>query len=146
MMRYLETLGALVLLVVYCVVFTEGRTRHCYTCRSRGPLGDCKDTFGFNETTAEHVRGVKVTPCASAWCAKVLEGKEDDYDFATERMCLQRPPEDLQERCADTLYKRRKVFMCFCRGDLCNSAIAHQIPFSLMLATQLLLIVKILFY
>lgn len=45
-----------------------------------------------------------------------------DFDLATERMCLQRPPDDQEERCAETLYQNRRVYMCFCRGDICNAA------------------------
>lgn len=45
-----------------------------------------------------------------------------DFDLATERLCLQRPPDDQEERCAETLYQNRRVYMCFCRGDLCNGA------------------------
>lgn len=100
----------------------SGRTSHCFTCRSRGPLGDCRDAFPYNETTAEGVRGVEATPCASKWCGKLVEGKDDDFDLATERLCLQRPPDDQEERCAETLYQNRRVYMCFCRGDLCNGA------------------------
>lgn len=45
-----------------------------------------------------------------------------DYDMATQRMCVQRGPSDSEDRCAYTIYNYRKVFMCFCQGDLCNSA------------------------
>lgn len=45
-----------------------------------------------------------------------------DYDMATERMCVQRGPSDSEDRCADTIYNYRKVYMCFCQGDLCNAA------------------------
>ncbi|OQR79780.1 hypothetical protein BIW11_05494, partial [Tropilaelaps mercedesae] len=113
------------------------RARYCYACRSRGERGDCKDPFLFNVTTAERVKAVKVSPCASQWCAKIIEGKEDDVDIATERICLQRPPEDQVERCAETLYQRKKVFMCMCKGDLCNSSTAIQASF-LLLATGLI--------
>ncbi|KAL1425798.1 hypothetical protein MTO96_003502 [Rhipicephalus appendiculatus] len=100
----------------------EVRTSHCYVCRSRSQLGDCRDPFPYNETTVEGVRGVEASPCASKWCGKLVEGRDDDFDLATERMCLQRPPDDLEERCAETLYQNRRVYMCFCRGDLCNGA------------------------
>lgn len=104
------------------VLVQARRTAHCFTCRSRGQLGDCRDPFPYNETTAEGVRGVEVTPCASKWCGKLIEGRDDDFDLATERMCLQRPPDDQEERCAETLYQNRRVYMCFCRGDICNAA------------------------
>lgn len=45
-----------------------------------------------------------------------------DYDMATQRMCVQRGPSDSEDRCADTVYNYKKVFMCFCQGDLCNAA------------------------
>ena len=46
-----------------------------------------------------------------------------DYDTATERMCMQRPPSDLQERCDLTMYGQyRKVYLCMCQGDLCNGS------------------------
>lgn len=37
-------------------------------------------------------------------------------------MCVQRGPSDSEDRCADTVYNYKKVYMCFCQGDLCNSA------------------------
>jgi len=118
-----NTLIVTISLILFTIAVTtvDARVRRCYTCRSRGPLGDCKDPFMFNSTSIDKIKGVKGTPCASQWCAKILEGKDEDHDAATERMCLQRPPEDLQERCSDTLFRRQKVFMCFCKGDLCNS-------------------------
>lgn len=93
-------------------------------------------------------------PCASGWCGKVIEGetgafREDgeltltaltsknfdisiaflavDFDMATQRMCVQRGPDDSQDRCANTIYNYKKVFMCFCQGDLCNkSSVIHR--------------------
>ncbi|GFV18316.1 uncharacterized protein TNCV_580201 [Trichonephila clavipes] len=100
----------------------KGRIKRCFNCRSRGDLGDCKDPFPHNATTVEELRAVEALPCASGWCAKIVEGKGD----ATERMCLQRPPGDEEQRCAPTLFQGRRVMMCFCRGDLCNSAITMQ--------------------
>ena len=46
-----------------------------------------------------------------------------DYDVRTERVCLLRPPSDGEQRCADTNYEHKKVYMCFCRGDLCNASV-----------------------
>ena len=41
-------------------------------------------------------------------------------------MCVQRGPDDSQDRCANTIYNYKKVFMCFCQGDLCNgSTVIH---------------------
>lgn len=45
-----------------------------------------------------------------------------DYDMATQRMCVQRGPSDSEDRCAHTIYNFKKVYMCFCQGDLCNAA------------------------
>lgn len=70
--------------------------------------------------------GLTAIPCASGWCGKVIEGGGtyaiDDYDLATQRMCVQRGPDDNMDRCADTIYNYKKVYMCFCQGDLCNGA------------------------
>lgn len=45
-----------------------------------------------------------------------------DYDQAIQRMCVQRGPDDNQDRCANTIYNYKKVYMCFCQGDLCNGS------------------------
>lgn len=104
----------------------HGALKRCFQCRSRGDLGSCKDHFNFNGTTAKNEQGVEAIPCASGWCGKVIEGtgsyKQDDYGMATQRMCLQRGPSDGEERCAYTVWNHAKVYMCFCQGDLCNSA------------------------
>nr|XP_053635038.1 uncharacterized protein LOC128690376 [Cherax quadricarinatus] len=111
--------GALVIVVFVNV--TEGQVRRCFSCRSRGKLGDCKDPARFN--TSRLMPGVEAVPCASSWCSKIIEGKKDgeDHDLATERQCLQRSPPDGKQRCAEALVGNKKVFICFCRGDLCNS-------------------------
>ncbi|XP_064537112.1 UPAR/Ly6 domain-containing protein rtv [Drosophila montana] len=100
--------------------------RRCYQCRSRGELGSCKDPFSFNATDVDREPGLSAIPCASGWCGKVIEGGGtyalDDYDLATQRMCVQRGPDDNMDRCADTIYNYKKVFMCFCQGDLCNGS------------------------
>lgn len=51
-----------------------GLLRRCYQCRSRGNLGNCKDSFTYNATQLDNVRGVTAVPCASGWCGKVIEG------------------------------------------------------------------------
>lgn len=122
----------------------EAARKRCFSCRSRGPLGDCKytidivmqyidfgisgkDTFEFNATT-ESMYGsspVEVQPCASGWCGKTIEDEEEgDHIMATQRMCLQRPPSDGKERCSKTFFSnsRKSFFMCFCKGDLCNGS------------------------
>ncbi|XP_032793770.1 uncharacterized protein LOC116930471 [Daphnia magna] len=82
------------------------------------------NTFGANFDSSSSWSGVEAVPCSSGWCAKVIEGKgtfkAEEYGMATERMCLQRPPQDLRERCAMTVRGSQEVFMCFCKGDLCN--------------------------
>lgn len=45
-----------------------------------------------------------------------------DYDQAIQRMCVNRGPDDNQDRCTITAYNYKKVYMCLCQGDLCNSA------------------------
>ncbi|CAH2062914.1 unnamed protein product, partial [Iphiclides podalirius] len=77
--------------------------KRCIRCRSRGELGSCGDPFPFNVTEPEVEMGIHVVACPSGWCGKSYEGninaiKNDDYGAATERMCLQRPPSDYQER------------------------------------------------
>lgn len=125
------------LLVCFISVTEQGRVKRCYVCRSRGDLGDCRDPFPYNATTVEEVRAVDATPCASGWCAKIVEGKGDEYAIATERMCLQRPPGDEEQRCAPTLYRNRKVFMCFCKGDLCNGVGSRRPSYALLLLTTI---------
>merc|ERR1712203_557761 len=71
---------------------------------------------------------VSESPCSSGWCFKILEGvdknfQDDDYGIATERACMQRAPSDNKERCAYVKYNHKQVYMCFCQGDLCNSAL-----------------------
>lgn len=51
--------------------------------------------------------------------------------MATQRMCVQRGPSDSEDRCAHTVYNYKKVYMCFCQGDLCNAATGLNAPKSL---------------
>ncbi|XP_054708967.1 uncharacterized protein LOC129218672 [Uloborus diversus] len=122
MVQSLNGLLVLACLATLIVNTEQSRIKRCFVCRSRGELGDCKDPFPHNATTAEELRAVEASPCASGWCAKIIDGKGDEYAIATERMCLQRPPGDEEQRCAPTIFKGRRVMMCFCKGDLCNSA------------------------
>ena len=46
---------------------------------------------------------------------------DDDYGIATERQCMSRVPSDGKERCAYVVRNHKQVFMCFCKGDLCNT-------------------------
>ena len=52
--------------------------------------------------------------------------------MATERMCLQRPPQDLRERCAMTVRGNQEVFTCFCQSDLCNGQPKFTVPLHLI--------------
>ncbi|KAF8790263.1 hypothetical protein HNY73_005319 [Argiope bruennichi] len=103
----------------------SSRIKRCFNCRSRGDLGDCKDPFPHNATSVEELRAVEALPCASGWCAKIVEGKGDDYAIATERMCLQRPP-GMKTRCFKPKFIPKGKGGCvnfgFCKGDLLNTA------------------------
>eukprot|EP00095_Tigriopus_kingsejongensis_P009252 snap_masked-scaffold922_size80897-processed-gene-0.4 protein:Tk09252 transcript:snap_masked-scaffold922_size80897-processed-gene-0.4-mRNA-1 annotation:"protein retroactive precursor" len=120
---------------------SECRINRCFACRSRGQQGDCRDPFylSANSTVVESKSaGVETPPCASGWCSKIMEGddknfKDADYGRATERDCLQRPPNDNKERCAQVLWKRKQVMMCFCKGDLCNEASQIATTFPILL-------------
>lgn len=64
-----------------------------------------------------------------------------DFDMATQRMCVQRGPDDSEDRCANTIYNYKKVFMCFCQGDLCNnSPVIHRSASKMILASAVLLL------
>ncbi|KAI1305243.1 hypothetical protein HDE_01487 [Halotydeus destructor] len=121
------TLGLCLLTLLTLVVGqSSSRSKRCYVCRSRGVLGDCRDPFYYNSTQAGWPsKAVEPTPCPSGWCGKVIEGKPEDHVQATERLCLQRPPADDHERCQETIYDKyqKAVFMCFCKGDLCNGSL-----------------------
>lgn len=135
--------AVLVVLVSFAALhvdFANGVVKRCYSCRSRGDLGSCKDTFKYtNLSQISQVPGVGVetVPCASGWCGKIIEtrnsdAKEQEFDTATQRTCLQRGPSDNEERCDDTVWEYKKVFMCFCHGDLCNGAPAETFDRALM--------------
>ncbi|XP_018015690.1 uncharacterized protein LOC108672519 [Hyalella azteca] len=124
---------ALVLLILATALKMSEGARRCFSCRSRGKLGDCRDTFPYNATYL--VKDVEAVPCASGWCSKIIEGDKygEDHDLATERSCLQRIPPDSTQRCAEVEWNKRKVFACFCEGDLCNSAPVPPLPALLLL-------------
>ena len=58
----------------FCFCLLLALLRRCYSCRSRGELGSCKDPFTFNATDVESEPGLTAIPCASGWCGKVIEG------------------------------------------------------------------------
>lgn len=123
----------------------EARFKRCFTCRSRGALGDCKDPFYLNSTTFDDQTNTKpsieATPCASGWCAKIIEDDFGDSIAATERSCMTRPPTDNEERCSETIFENhrdRKVFLCMCYGDLCNSATRNVVSKQVALIMTLL--------
>ncbi|XP_014241299.1 uncharacterized protein LOC106662018 [Cimex lectularius] len=125
------------------VNIVEGGFNRCFKCRSRGDLGSCKDNFVYNNASAlDEVRGIEAVPCTSGWCGKILDKgsnsfKDEEYGAATERLCLQRGPEDSEERCALTTWRNEKVFMCFCQGDLCNSSTKSAMTTILLLVSLL---------
>lgn len=59
--------------------------------------------------------------------------------MATQRMCVQRGPDDSEDRCANTIYNYKKVFMCFCQGDLCNGQSTNRNTKILIIASAMLL-------
>lgn len=120
----------LLLFLSLLIQFGDNVVKRCFSCRSRGELGSCKDNFKYPNITQINLEpgiGVEAVPCASGWCGKIIEtrnsdAKEQEFDTATQRTCLQRGPSDGEERCDDTTWEYKKVFMCFCHGDLCNNA------------------------
>merc|ERR1711864_12848 len=122
----LITLTTILLLLILLTRRTSAQAKYdsCYSCRSRGEFGDCKDRFKrpppFNASDPLATNKVQSEPCASGWCFKQLE--EDDGGKATERGCMVRRPSDRKERCAMVVKDYKKVFMCFCAGDNCNMA------------------------
>ncbi|XP_027205152.1 UPAR/Ly6 domain-containing protein rtv-like [Dermatophagoides pteronyssinus] len=125
--RFIFTIIILSIMIMMITEISATRKR-CFACRSRGNLGDCKDPFEYNATTFDGIYGshpIEIQPCASGWCGKSIEDEsEGTHIMATERMCLLRPPSDGKERCSKTFLSnsRKTFFMCFCKGDLCNSA------------------------
>merc|ERR1719433_2546109 len=82
--------------------------RRCFTCRSRGERGDCRDPFQVPEepegaARRESVnRAVSQIPCSTGWCSKKVEGLDknfgdNDYGIATERQCMERAPCDISQ-------------------------------------------------
>lgn len=134
-----ESLFFVLIICVYLIVCTDASIKRCFSCRSRGELGSCKDKFKYyNASQLDADTGVEIVPCASGWCGKVIETsahdlKAEEYGVATQRMCLQRSPSDNEERCDDTVRSRKKVFMCFCHGDLCNKSVLVKPSINLIL-------------
>ena len=131
MLLNLTNLSRSLMMIVTCLVMItdaqEESYRRCYTCRSRGELGDCGDTFSppppFNATNpaASLVRHVKESPCYSGWCFKQIDGEVgDSTNTAMERGCMVRKPSDSKQRCAYVMKSYKRVYMCFCQGDQCN--------------------------
>lgn len=123
---------------------SDSVVKRCFSCRSRGDLGSCKDRFKYTNLTqlnSEAGIGVEAVPCSTGWCGKIIEtrnsdAKEQEFDTATQRICLQRGPSDGEERCDDTVWEYKRVFMCFCHGDLCNNS--SVIKFNYLLLTLVL--------
>jgi len=122
------------LFILPVLIHSQSTQRRCYVCRSRGERGDCRDPFIAPEQrlpgipAPQHGDPIHELPCSSGWCSKVLDGADkntiEDYDLATERACLVRGPSDGQERCAYVFVEsqHKEVFMCMCKGDLCNTS------------------------
>lgn len=72
--RGIFNLSIITNLVVF-IVLNVGILRRCFVCRSRGELGSCKDGFNFNATLLGNEKGVTADPCASGWCAKIIQGR-----------------------------------------------------------------------
>ena len=121
--------------VVSCFIqmpFVTNSLRRCYSCKSRREKGAYRDPFTRPQTPVlglpveSHSKYVDELPCSSGWWSKIMEGVDknfgdDDYGIATERQCMSRVPSDGKERCAYVKRNHKQVFMCFCKGDLCNS-------------------------
>jgi len=65
---------------------------------------------------------------------------DDDYGIATERQCMSRVPSDGKERCAYVVRNHKQVFMCFCKGDLCNSGKGLTSSFLVMISLLFLVL------
>lgn len=132
-----------ILFLSILIHLSGGVVKRCFSCRSRGDLGSCKDRFKYTNLTqisSEAGIGVEAVPCASGWCGKIIEtrnsdAKEQEFDTATQRTCLQRGPSDGEERCDDTTWEYKKVFMCFCHGDLCNNASFKRFDYYILVLT-----------
>ncbi|XP_060531412.1 uncharacterized protein LOC132705038 [Cylas formicarius] len=125
-MNVISFINLFLLHSIYFFEICNGLQR-CFTCRSRGELGSCKDPFVHNVTLVENKQeiGVETVPCASGWCGKIVESEnalKEEYGVATQRICLQRGPSDSEDRCAYTKWNYKRVLMCFCKGDLCNGS------------------------
>ena len=68
---------------------------------------------------------------------------DNDYGIATERQCMERAPSDNQERCAFVQLGHKEVYMCFCKGDLCNAG--HRSGENSVLVTSVVTMCTILF-
>merc|ERR1712034_154007 len=111
------TLSMSMMILMTFLLRTEAQQEsysRCYTCRSRGDVGDCKDKFSppppFNASNpdASLVRHVKESPCYSGWCYKQIDGEIGDSSNSG------------KERCAYVMKSYKRVFICFCQGDQCN--------------------------
>lgn len=159
-LKTLVSLDKIIIINVILILLTntkhnsvEARFKRCFTCRSRGALGDCRDPFSLNSTTfdgqANTKPSIEAVPCASGWCAKIIEDDYGDSIAATERSCMTRPPTDNEERCSETVFENhrdRKVFLCMCYGDLCNSATKSDISIFLTSVTIMTGVLMVSYY
>jgi len=121
--------------------------QRCFSCRSRGELGDCKDPFylAVNTTEKNEQYRVKASPCASGWCKKFVvdpdqSGAKGDKNYIVDRGCLGGGPDDGKNRCFEvpSYHGSPPGYLCVCKGDLCNHGVVPRAPVSLV-ATALLI-------
>nr|XP_015927103.2 uncharacterized protein LOC107454421 [Parasteatoda tepidariorum] len=81
-MPYYVQIALFLCLAYFSIASGQGnKIKRCFTCRSRGDLGDCKDPFIHNASSVDNIRGIEVPPCASGWCAKIVEGSGSGNNF-----------------------------------------------------------------
>nr|XP_023029801.1 uncharacterized protein LOC111517770 [Leptinotarsa decemlineata] len=139
----------LVIIILYFITHSNALQR-CFLCRSRGELGSCKDSFSVNVTKVENKQeiGIETIPCASGWCGKIVESEnsaKEEYGVATQRICLQRGPSDSEDRCAYTKWNYKRVLMCFCKGDLCNSSPGIKVNQSLLFSLVVIFFMRLIY-
>ena len=107
----------------------SAKQQRCFSCRSRGALGDCRDPFYVTVNSTASVDSVKALPCASGWCKKFevdpdRSGREGDKNYLIERGCLGGGPDDNRGRCfeVNSYHGSPPGTLCICKGDVCNAS------------------------
>nr|BAH72147.1 ACYPI007929 [Acyrthosiphon pisum] len=65
-----KSIVVIILLVSILINFSDSVVKRCFSCRSRGDLGSCKDRFKYTNLTQVSLEsgiGVEAVPCASGW-------------------------------------------------------------------------------